>query len=141
MRSVDILPLKGLPNLYFGASSETALTVLGKPDNEQILQEEIFNQKHRVWFYQSLDLRLYFDLQANDTLSSFECALPDTTLLNQPVFNFNEKDFCKFMLQLGYPLSETEPGFGGEKILIFESAALDAYFENNRLILLHCSAL
>ena len=58
----------------------------------------------------------------------------DTLLLNTKLFNLREKELIDFMKLHGYGLSDSETHEWGEKRVSFDSAGLDCYFENNKLV-------
>lgn len=138
---LNILPVTGLDILPFGKTQQDCLNLLGAPSKEQVLEEPILDTQHLVLHYDELDLSLYFNLQAGNTLCSFECANPLTQISSQPVFQLDEKGLSTFMKSIGFPLSETEQTTWGEKRLGFDEAGIDAFFENKRLNLLQCGDL
>lgn len=136
-----IVPLSGLSFLPFGKTQEDCILLLGNADKEQIMEEPILQTRHHILHYHELDLSLYFDLNAENRLCSFECGNPNTRLFDEPVFQMDEKALSAFMKSHGFPLSETEQTTWGEKLLSFEEAGIDAYFEHKKLNLLQCGDL
>jgi hypothetical protein len=138
---INILPVTGLELLPFGKTQADCLNLLGQADKEQILEEPLLDTKHLVLHYHAADLSLYFDLKADGSLCSFECGNGLATVCGQRVFGMDEKALSAFMKSLGYPLSESEQTTWGEKLLSFDEAAIDAYFENKKLNLLQVGSL
>jgi hypothetical protein len=130
----EIKLLKGFCNVNFGETIEGVKKVFGEPEEIQALEDEILNTSSTVYHYWDLGFSLFFDNSRNKTFCSVELDNRDALLFNTPLFTLREKELVELMKQNGYGLSDTEVHEWGEKRVSFDSAGLDCYFENNKLV-------
>lgn len=137
--SPEIQVLTGFTSLAFGAGPGEAKAVFGAPDEETVLEDEVFNRPKLLWHYHHLALSLFFDLNNKSLFCSAECKHPDTLLFGEKVMGSNEKTLIELLKKHNYTLSEKEVLPWGETCLNFDEAGLEAYFENKKLIALSFS--
>jgi hypothetical protein len=135
----EIVLLSGFAGLPFGSDPEKANAVFGSPDEESVLEDEVFNRPKLLRHYHALELSLFFDLSRNKQFCSAECKHPDTLLFGEKVMGTNEKTLLELLKKHNYTLSDREVLPWGETCLNFDEAGLEAYFENKKLIALSFS--
>lgn len=130
----EILLLKGFCGLTFGESREQAVKVFGEPEEVQNLTDDILNNNSLVYHYWDEGFSIFFDTKKDQSFCNVEIDNRDTSLFDVKIFQLKEKELVALMKENGHPLSDSEVHAWGEKRLSFDSAGLDCYFENNRLV-------
>jgi hypothetical protein len=130
----EIKLLKGFCNVNFGESIDDVRKVFGEPEEVQALDDEILNTSSTVYHYWDQGFSLFFDNSRNKTFCSVELDNRDTLLFSTKIFTLRENELVELMKLNGHELSDTEVHEWGEKRVSFDSAGLDCYFENNKLV-------
>jgi hypothetical protein len=130
----EIKLLKGFCALSFGTSKEDAVLVFGEPEEIQNLTDDILNNNSLVYHYWNEGYSLFFDTNKTQAFCSVEIDNKETLLFDIRLFALKEKEVIELMKQNGYQVSDSEIHKWGEKRVSFESAGLDCYFENNKLV-------
>ncbi|MCK9618018.1 MAG: hypothetical protein M0R21_09320 [Lentimicrobiaceae bacterium] len=133
--------LKGLSDIPFGCSMETAEQLLGKPDEVESFDDELYDsQKITVFYYANAELSLYFEGEDTFSFTSVEAGVNNITLFEKPLHSLNKKGIIALMKEKGYPDFETEEETWGEKRLSFDDGLIDFYFQNDQLHSVNWSA-
>jgi hypothetical protein len=132
--SPEIKLLEGFCSLRFGATQEEAVAAFGEPEEVQTLSDDILGNSSTVYHYWDHGYSLFFDNNRNQIFCSVELDNKESVLYDVKVFTLREKEITALLLENGHRLTETEMQQWGEKRLSFDSAGLDCYFENNRLV-------
>jgi len=130
----EIKLLKGFCSVNFGETIETIVKIFGEPEEIQTLEDEILKTSSTVYHYWDQGFSLFFDNTRNKTFCSVEIDNRDTLLFNTKLFSLKEKELVELMKINGFGLSDTEVHEWGEKRVSFDSAGLDCYFENNKMV-------
>lgn len=130
----EIRLLKGFCSLSFGETKEAVVKLCGEPEEIQNLTDDILNNNSLVYHYWEQGFSLFFDTNKEQAFCNVEIDNKDALLFNVPVFALKEKEIIALMKQNGYALSDSEMHQWGEKRVSFDSAGLDCYFENNKLV-------
>jgi hypothetical protein len=125
--------LKGFSDFNFGQTITEAELFFGKPEEIQILEDDILETSCTVLHYWDKGFSLFFDNKNQKKFSSVEVDNKDSLLFNTKLFTQNEKTLVELMNQNGFQLSDTEQQEWGEKRLSFDEAGLDCYFENGKM--------
>lgn len=125
--------LKGFSNFNFGQTITEAETIFGKPEESQVLDDDILETSCTVLHYWDLGFSLFFDNKNFKKFSSVEVDCEDTVLYGEKIFMLKEQQVIDLMKTNGYSLTDTEQQEWGEKRLGFDDAGLDCYFENGKL--------
>jgi hypothetical protein len=133
----EIILLQGFCGLSFGADTLTASAFFGEPEEVQTLKDEILGNSSLVYHYWSMGYSLFFDENNEQRFSSVEIDNKDASLFQVKVFSLREKDMVALLKDNGFPLTDTEVHQWGEKRVSFDTAGLDCYYENNRLVSLN----
>ena len=129
----EIYLLTGFCGLPFGSTKADAEKLFGKPEEVQLLEDEVLNNSSVVFHYWDAGYSLFFDKRRQELFTSVELDNRDAILYENKIFSLREKELTELMLRNGHRLSDSEVHEWGEKRLSFDSAGLDCYFENNRL--------
>jgi len=126
--------LKGYSGFLFGQSITEAETLFGKPEETQVLDDDILETSCTVLHYWEQGFSLFFDNKNFKKFSSAEIDNEDTMLFGEKIFDLKENQLIDLMKKHNYELSDSEHQDWGEKRLSFDEAGLDCYFENGHLI-------
>lgn len=130
----EIKLLKGFCSLAFGTNKENAVLMFGQPEEIQNIDDDILNNHSLVYHYWDQGYSLFFDINRNQSFCSVEIDNKETILFDTKLFTLKEKEIVALMHQNGYELTDTEVHQWGERRVSFDSAGLDCYFENNKLV-------
>ena len=125
--------LKGFCTLNFGVSAVDAELVFGKPEEIQVLDDNILETSCTVYHYWDSGFSLFFDNKNSMKFGSVEVDNEDTLLFGKELFSLNEQQLIDLMKEHNYTLTDTEKQDWGEKRLSFDEAGLDCYFENGKM--------
>jgi len=125
--------LKGFCTLNFGVSAVDAELVFGKPEEIQVLDDNILETSCTVYHYWDSGFSLFFDNKNSMKFGSVEVDNKDTLLFGKELFSLNEQQLIELMKEHNYTLTDTEKQDWGEKRLSFDEAGLDCYFENGKM--------
>lgn len=126
--------LKGFCDITFGENFDNIKKVFGEPEELQTLKDDILNTSCLVYHYWEKGFSLFFDNTKNNTFSSVEIDNKETILFNVKLFALKEKELIDLMKANGFAKTDTETHEWGEKRVSFDSAGLDCYFQNNKLV-------
>ncbi len=125
--------LKGYNNFNFGKTISNAEQYFGKPEENQVLNDDILDTSCTVLHYWEQGFSLFFDNKDFQKFSSVEVDNKETTLFNKVIFDLKEQELINLMKQHNFELSDTEMQEWGEKRVSFDDAGLDCYYENGKL--------
>ena len=125
--------LKGFCTLNFGVSVVDAELVFGKPEEIQVLDDNILETSCTVYHYWDSGFSLFFDNKNAMKFGSVEVDNEETLLFGKKLFSLNEQQLTDLMKEHNYTLTDTERQDWGEKRLSFDEAGLDCYFENGKM--------
>lgn len=125
--------LKGFCTLNFGVSAVDAELVFGKPEEIQVLDDNILETSCTVYHYWDSGFSLFFDNKNAMKFGSVEVDNEETLLFGKKLFSLNEQQLIDLMKEHNYTLTDTERQDWGEKRLSFDEAGLDCYFENGKM--------
>jgi len=134
--TLTIKPLEGLGELKFGASKAEVIEYLGKPDEEEIIEDEEIGNSLIMHFFDSA-VSVFFENPDDPVLNNFETDNPDAMLFGKHIFTLNEDEVKKLMNKNGFndldeELMESDD-FDTEKRVSFDDAMVDFFFEDNVL--------
>ena len=137
----EIRLLKGFCALNFGVSKPDAVQLFGEPEEIQTLADEILSTNSLVYHYWNHGFSLFFETHKNEAFCSVEIDNKESLLFGHKLFTLKEKEIIALMKSNGFPLTDSENHSWGEKRISFDTAALDCYFENHRLVSANFSVL
>ena len=130
----EIRLLHSFCGLPFGSTKAEAVELFGMPEEVQHLEDDVLNNSTLVYHYWNEGYSLFFDNHRKEAFCSVELDNRESLLFDVKLFALKEKELVALLLNNGHSLSDTEVHQWGEKRLSFDSAGLDCYFENNRLV-------
>ena len=130
--SIEIRLKKGLGEINFGSSPETAFSILGEPQEVENLEMDDDNAT-LITHYLDKDLALFFINSPKPCLECVESSNRDTTLFGKKIFLMNECEIINLLVENGFTNYEQENEVWGEKRLTFEDAMIDFYFDDKQL--------
>ena len=136
--TIDLIPLKGVNQLYFGATMLDAEAEFGKPADVETL-DELPEYKSIVWHYWGRGVSLFFDDNERNTFSCVEVDGKHATLWGHKPFEMNEKSLLKLFADHGYTEVDTEDQPWGERRVSVDDATVDMYFDKGVLMSISCA--
>lgn len=141
MEKLDILIKQGLNELVFGASPEDAEKLLGDPiEIEALAKDTDEDLDAQLWYYEEEGISLFFEGEPDLELTSIEVTDLNATLFGKAIFKMSEKQIIDLMKENGFNDFYQEDEEWGEKLLSFEDALIDFYFEGDKLVSVNWSA-
>ena len=131
---------KGLNELPFGARPEEVNKHFGEPSEIEVLEKEMEDEPDtELWYYDEESFSLFFEGEPDLVLTSIEINNQETLLFGKKIFDLNEDQIIELMQSNGYSEMYTEDEEWGEKLLSFEDALIDFYFEDGKLVTVNWS--
>jgi hypothetical protein len=131
MKKYTIIPGEGLSEVHFGISRDTALGMMGAPDDKITDNDEGLSSE--IWIYADPGISLIFEGEDDLSLVAAETNNPEAELFGKQVFHLSVEDIIELFKENGFVEVETEEENWGEFRLSFEDAMIDFYFENGSL--------
>lgn len=132
---LEIQLKQGLNGLLFGAGSAEATALLGEPNEiEALEQENEDDPETELWYYDNHGLCLFFEADPDFELTSIEINNENALLFGVKIFEMNEDQVIELMKANGFSEMYTEDEEWGEKLLSFDDALIDFYFEEGKLV-------
>ncbi len=136
----EIQPKKGLNGLTFGASAEEATHYFGEPTEIEALEKDNEDDlETELWYYDDDGVCLFFEGEPDLELTSIEVNNQEAILFGKLIFEMSEDQIIELMKENGYIENYSEDEEWGEKLLSFEDALIDFYFEEGKLVSLNWS--
>ncbi|OFY09087.1 MAG: hypothetical protein A2X11_02290 [Bacteroidetes bacterium GWE2_42_24] len=139
---IEILPGIGLNGIHFGASKKDVESILGQPDEKDIIEdaEDEMLDTATVYHYWDKYISVFFSGPDQDELVAFETDHLDAILFSSKVFKLSEKQLTVLLKENNiFEFDEdTEPW--GEKRISSPELGIDFYFEDEKLGTINWSA-
>ena len=130
----NIVPKKGFGDLLFGISVEKVIELAGQSDEVEDLEDNDGEYNTIVMNYWKNEYSAFFEGEDKSLLTCIETSNKEASLFNKKIFDIKERDLIDLMKEHGYELSDSEEETWGEKRLSFETALMDFYYENGKLL-------
>lgn len=132
---------KGLNQLTFGAATSEANDRFGEPSEIEVLEKDTEDDPDtELWYYDDQSFSLFFEGDPDMVLTSIEINNQEATLFGKRIFEMTEDQIIALMKDNGFSEMYTEDEEWGEKLLSFEDALIDFYFEDEKLVTVNWSA-
>ena len=95
MHHYNIKPKEGLGDVKFLSTVDEFISMIGQPDDDELIQEKISKYNSRILHYDSLELSASFDEENNWKLSSITVNSDAFHINDIYLFNCNKIDFLK----------------------------------------------
>ncbi len=133
IKEIDLIPLKGIGPLLFGATTKEALDIIGKPNSTEVIRDTDEMISTVVWHFDKDKLTLYFEGEEKEVLACCETDNPDTLIFGQKIFKMDHYEIIELMKSQSYNDIEEDDETWGERRISFEDALTDFYFVDGRL--------
>jgi hypothetical protein len=130
--SVNLLPGKGMDDLFFGMDETHIEKKLGSPDFKEVFEDKEFG-KTRVLYYFDQGLTFYFDEEDDFRLGCLEVDAMAFSLWGENIARISKKKLKKFLSEKGITEIEEEKD-EHQDALVAEVLSATFYFEFDTLI-------
>lgn len=138
--SYNIQLKKGLNELMFGAATEEAKKIFGEASEIEVLEKDTEDEPDtELWYYDEDSFSLFFETDTDLVLTSIEINNSATQLFGKKIFEMDEDGIIELMKENGFSEMYTEDEEWGEKLISFEDALIDFYFEEGKLVTVNWS--
>lgn len=137
---LNVLPLKGLGELYFGMSMEEMAKIMGEADDvEEIVDDDDFNTT--VLNFTELGVSIFFEGDEAPALSCIEVDNKNCEIFGRKAFEMNKEDLVAHMKSNGFEDLDADEEEWGEKRISFEDGLIDFYYSDNELTTINFGVL
>ena len=136
MHHYNIKPKEGLGDVKFLSTVDEFISMIGQPDDNELIQEKISKFSSRILHYDSLELSASFDEENNWKLSSITVNSDAFHINDIYLFNCNKIDFLKKIepLDLGtYEIDVYNEEDYSSTTYYFKQNNISFWFENDAL--------
>lgn len=136
--TLDIKPQDGLGALKFGMTTTQAIELIGKPDDEELLDYDELDDT-LIYHYDEQDISLFFEGEGDKKiLVNIETDNPDATMYGKKIFALTKDQIIVMMKEKGYEDIDTEVHeddheYPDENRVSFDEAMTDFFFEGDIL--------
>lgn len=138
--TLDIVPKKGLGEVFFGDTSEKVITYLGQPEDVDNI-EDVDGFNTVVLFYYEQGITIFFEGREKSVVACIETENPETVMYDKTIFNMTEEDLVALMGEKGYEVAEIEMETTGERRVSYDDAMIDFFFLDGDLIFVNWGVL
>ena len=136
MHHYNIKPKEGLGDVKFLSTVDEFISMIGQPDDDELIQEKISKYNSRILHYDSLELSASFDEENNWKLSSITVNSDAFHINDIYLFNSSKIDFLKKIepLDLGtYEIDVYNEEDYSSTTYYFKLSNISFWFENDAL--------
>ncbi|MBQ7280304.1 MAG: hypothetical protein IJR13_06260 [Bacteroidales bacterium] len=126
----DIQPRKGIGELLFDMPIEKIVSLLGKADEVESI-ENAADEPTTVLHYDGLTL---FCEGEDPVLSCIDISGDDYTLFGKQIFDMNEQEIVRLMVDHQYYEQDVDDEDWGERRVTFAEGNIDFFFEDDELL-------
>ncbi len=130
----EVLPKIGYGEIKFGISMDKMIERFGEPEEVEDLEDNEGDYDTVLMNYDEGEFSAFFEGEDAPVLSCLETYNEEAELFGKKAFELSEEELIKLMKLNGHELSDKEDESWGETRLSFESALIDFYFEDNKLV-------
>ena len=123
---------KGLGEIEFGMPVEEVVRLLGTADEVENI-DNAADESTTVLRYNDEGLTLFCEGD-NPTLACIDVANEECTLFGQKVFDLDERDLVKLMVDNNYSEQDVDEEDWGERRVTFPEGNIDFYLDEDELI-------
>lgn len=136
MHHYNIKPKEGLGDVKFLSTVDEFISMIGQPDDDELIQEKISKFNSRILHYDSLELSASFDEENNWKLTSITVNSDAFHINDIYLFNCSKIDFLKKIepLDLGtYEIDVYNEEDYSSTTYYFKQNNISFWFENDAL--------
>lgn len=123
---------KGLGEIEFGMPVEEIVNLLGTADEVENI-DNAADESTTVLRYTEEGITLFCEGE-NPVLACIDIANEDCTLFGAQVFDLNERELVKLLVDNGITEQDVDEEDWGERRVTFNEGNIDFYFDNGELI-------
>lgn len=124
----------------FGATTEEAKKIFGEASEIEVLEKDTKDEPDtELWYYDEDSFSLFFESDPDLALTSIEINNIGAQLFGKNIFEMDEDGIIELMKENGFSEMYTEDEEWGEKLISFEDALIDFYFEEGKLVTVNWS--
>lgn len=129
---MNITIKQGVDNVLFGMIVEDVVSVIGKPDSVENMENAI-DESTTVLRYDGQGLTLFFDGDEL-RLSCIDVCNEDVLLFGKKIFDLPERKIVETMINNNYFEQDADNEDWGERRISFPEGNIDFFFENDSLV-------
>ncbi len=129
---LNIIIKQGIGDLKFHMPVEETVALLGTSDEVENI-DNAADEPTTVLHYNNLGLTLFFEGE-NPTLACIDTCNEETTLFGTNIFDLEERDIVKVMVQNNYTEQDADEEDWGERRISFPEGNIDFYFDEGELV-------
>ena len=127
----DIHIKQGIGDLKFDMPVEEVVAILGEADEVETIDNAVDETTTVLRYHDSLSLFFEGD---NPTLSCIDITNEDATLFGQEIFDMNEKEIVRLMVDNHYFEQDVDNEDWGERRVTFNEGNIDFFLEDDELM-------
>lgn len=127
----EILIKKGFGNITFDMPIEEVVAILGNADEVETIDNAASETSTVLRYHDSLTL--FFEGE-NPILSCIDITDENATLFGKDIFDLNEKEIVKLMVENQYFEQDVDNEDWGERRITFNEGNIDFYMEDDELM-------
>ena len=133
MTNHEIVIDKGYGDITFNMNKEDVLELLGKPDEESVIDEKDLIYAD-VWTYLDGMVTIFFEYNPEPFLANIEISDKRATLFGKNIIEATDNEVIELMKDNNYKKFDSDSEPWGEKSISFGNGLIDFYFDNQKLV-------
>lgn len=122
----------GFGEIVFGMPVEDVVSMLGEADEIECM-ENAMDEPTTILHYEDGGLTLFFEGDS-PTLQCIDLLLDDSKLFGRRIFEMQEKDIVRLMVENNYCEEDADEEAWGERRISFGEANVDFFFDGGELV-------
>lgn len=123
---------EGVGDIKFGMPVEEIVNLLGTADEVENI-DNAADESTTVLRYNDIGLTLFCEGE-NPILACIDVCNEDSTLFGKQVFDLNERELVKLMVDNNYTEQDVDEEDWGERRVTFPEGNIDFYFDEGELV-------
>ena len=128
---LNIILKQGIGDLHFSMPVEEVVGILGTADEVEDIQNAA-DEDTTVLRYTDLGLTLFFEGD-NPELACINIENEECTIFGKEVFDLDERDLVKLMVDNGYAEQDVDDEDWGERRVTFPRGNIDFYYDQGEM--------
>lgn len=122
----------GFGEIVFGMPVEDVVSMIGEADEIECM-ENAMDEPTTILHYEDGGLTLFFEGNS-PTLQCIDLSLDDSKLFGHRIFEMQEKDIVRLMVENNYCEEDADEEAWGERRISFGEANVDFFFDGGELV-------
>ena len=122
----------GFGEIVFGMPVEDVVSMLGEADEIECM-ENAMDEPTTILHYEDGGLTLFFEGDS-PTLQCIDLSLDDSKLFGRRIFEMQEKDIVRLMVENNYCEEDADEEAWGERRISFGEANVDFFFDGGERV-------